>query len=918
MRQPRILPYAKKPLLAPRSSVARSNAFDDCRSSFGPALDFASGLCARRFEPNADEPSKDDIRRGIRDIKATQVDSSLQKYPGRNSEIPSTSGAPMRISGRVSVSVLSCTFTLIAACSSSGTTPRGSVGAGAGTGAGGGSGTTLIGAGGNASLPEIDGGSGTTSCVCDASDPNANCNKKIPPGCGDGIIEAGEQCDDGNSMPGDGCSGTCQIEPNYVCPTPGQPCVSTVVCGDGVVGPGEGCDDGNSVSSDGCSSICQIEPGYVCKTPGQLCTRVYLCGDGVVDPNEGCDDGNSVSSDGCSARCQVEAGYKCSGSPSVCTHTICGDGKVEGAESCDDGNTIPFDGCGETCQAEPSCPTTGPCTSVCGDGIVLGANEQCDDGNLRDGDGCSHDCQIEPGFVCDNDVPCDPTNGLCSMTVASIFRDFNFHDSPGGHPDFQPGNDSGFSVVKGLVQKTWDSEKKPVLTTGNATCISTDGKTSSSCTPLTAYIHGADTFAQWYRDGAPSSGPIPGGIKLWDNGKGGYVNRFGPNGEQFVGYPTGTPSGSTVTYPSAQWCATIANGGCTAPGCVTPTFTVAPGTQCIPRCIPNNDLTYACYATEILYDGNPLFFPIDPPNAKILTDKRMSAKVPEQYGFNGWPWEKDVGPEIGLTTSGVQCDASDPNPTSNWCHNFSFTTEVKYWFKYDATQTATLDFTGDDDVWVFLNGQLAVDLGGWHVPLDGSVTLDSTTAPTFDLQNGQVYEVGVFQTERETQGSTFRLTLSGFSMTPSTCHADCGDGVVAAGEQCDDGTADNTGDYNHCNPDCTLGPRCGDGVVQTADGEQCDDGKNLGLYNGCAPSCQLGPRCGDGVVQSQYEQCDNGVNDGSYGTCNPDCTLAPYCGDGIVNGPEQCDSGGKVSNDPCSNHVSADGCTDTCQYAVFN
>ncbi len=50
--------------------------------------------------------------------------------------------------------------------------------------------------------------------------------------CGDGIVEASEQCDDKNTVSGDGCSATCEIEPDFYCATPGQPCVA-VVCGDG-------------------------------------------------------------------------------------------------------------------------------------------------------------------------------------------------------------------------------------------------------------------------------------------------------------------------------------------------------------------------------------------------------------------------------------------------------------------------------------------------------------------------------------------------------------------------------------------------------------------------------------------------------------------------------------------------------------
>ena len=75
---------------------------------------------------------------------------------------------------------------------------------------------------------------------------SSTCKKE--PVCGDGMIETGEQCDDGNTTAGDGCSATCQTEPP--------------VCGNGHVETGEQCDDGNTVSGDGCSSTCKIEvPG---------------------------------------------------------------------------------------------------------------------------------------------------------------------------------------------------------------------------------------------------------------------------------------------------------------------------------------------------------------------------------------------------------------------------------------------------------------------------------------------------------------------------------------------------------------------------------------------------------------------------------------------------------------------------------
>jgi fibro-slime domain-containing protein len=54
---------------------------------------------------------------------------------------------------------------------------------------------------------------------------------------------------------------------------------------------------------------------------------------------------------------------------------------------------------------------------------------------------------------------------------------------------------------------------------------------------------------------------------------------------------------------------------------------------------------------------------------------------------------------------------------------FSFTSEIHYWFKYDKTKSYTFDFVGDDDVWVFINRTLAVDLGGVHTPVDGKIVI---------------------------------------------------------------------------------------------------------------------------------------------------------------------------------------------------
>lgn len=95
--------------------------------------------------------------------------------------------------------------------------------------------------------------------------------------------------------------------------------------------------------------------------------------------------------------------------------------------------------------------------------------------------------------------------------------------------------------------------------------------------------------------------------------------------------------------------------------------------------------------------------------------------------------------------------------------NFLFTTEIHVNFEYRLGQR--FSFRGDDDLWIFVNNKLAMDLGSMHGPSEGTIDFDAQAA-ALQIAPGNVYSMDIFHAERHTDGSNFKFTTNIACFTP--------------------------------------------------------------------------------------------------------------------------------------------------------
>lgn len=477
----------------------------------------------------------------------------------------------------------------------------------------------------------------------------------------------------------------------------------------------------------------------------------------------------------------------------------CGDGHVDAkrSEECDDGNVTAGDGCSDSCTLEAgwSCPFPGlRCeAAACGDGILAG-KEQCDFGAMPPA-GCNAEtCTVDPAYACDA-ASCHLT--VCGDGVAEGTEgcdDANHDWGDGCTPDCKREPDCSGASCTTLCGDG-------LLLPGNTTEVCDDGNLAEG-------------------DGCAADCTVEPG---------------------FVCAPAGAAKGDlALPIIYRDMIQRMDVGG-------HPNFEVSP--MPMPMLVTG---MVGPLGAPLDMDGKPAYA------ATPTTDTTNASNgwTTNATDFGSWfrdsSYSKTVldtltltetpvgsGTFVFATTQFFPLDGRGWNdtPINGSAHNYSFTSELHYWFQWAGGEALT--FFGDDDVWVYVNKKLAVDIGGIHGPITQSVTLDdaTNTALGLGLVQGSVYEIAVFQAERHVTGSQYELTLKGFDIGRSQCMSVCGDGIVTSDELCDEGADKNVGGYGHCSPDCkTRGGYCGDGVVQPEGQEQCDDGNHQN-GDGCDSEC---------------------------------------------------------------------------------
>jgi fibulin 1/2 len=236
-------------------------------------------------------------------------------------------------------------------------------------------------------------------------------------GCGDGVVQVAESCDDGGMVDGDGCSAECASEPGYTCSGAPSTCTDIDECATNNGGCAETC------TNTAGGFMCSCAPGYTLAANGRTCEDLNECatsngGCAQVCTNTlgsfecSCAAGYVLASDGLGCDDFDECATNNGGCSQVCTNT-------PGSFACSCAAGYQFASDGVTCEDINECLTNnGDCTQVCMN--MPGSHEcACHPGYMLDADGvtCPDIDECADGTAgCDRNAACANTSGSYTCT----------------------------------------------------------------------------------------------------------------------------------------------------------------------------------------------------------------------------------------------------------------------------------------------------------------------------------------------------------------------------------------------------------------------------------------------------------------------------------------------------------------------